>query len=366
MWSLEQIRRGESRLGVGRRRGILVSMSRKLHWGILGTGNIARQFAAGVRASQRGELTAVASRSGQAAASFAAEFGVPQALEGYERLMGQETIDVVYVSLPNSMHHEWTIAALRAGKHVLCEKPLATNAAQAAEMFDAAESAKRVLVEAFMYRSHPLTLAVAEAVSRGEIGQLRLIRTSFCFRTNKIEGNVRFSAELAGGSMMDVGCYCLNYSRFFAGCEPTRVDAVGRLHSSGVDETAAGTLVFPNGILASFACGTTVHADNSAYLCGTEGFIETPIPWKPPSPESTFVVARSIPPRMDAAGSQPRAQLPPRDVRRVSVPGHLYGIEADDFAAAVFDGAEPRLSRQDSIGNMRVLDEMRKQVGVKF
>jgi D-xylose 1-dehydrogenase (NADP+, D-xylono-1,5-lactone-forming) len=341
-------------------------MTRKLRWGILGTGNIARQFAAGVRASQRGELTAVASRTSQASAKFAADFGLPQALEGYERLIPLDSIDAVYVSLPNSLHHHWTIAALQAGKHVLCEKPLATNAAQAAEMFAAAESAGRVLVEAFMYRSHPLTLAVADAVSRGEIGQLRLIRTSFCFRTAKTEGNVRFSSELAGGSMMDVGCYCVNYSRFFAGCEPSRVDVVGRLHSSGVDELAAGSMVFPNGILASFSCGMTVHADNTAYLCGTEGYIETPIPWKPPNMDATFVIARSIPPRMDEPGSRPQPGPPPRDVRRISVPGHLYGIEADDFAAAVLDGRQPRLSRQDSIGNMRVLDEMRKQVGLKF
>jgi predicted dehydrogenase len=338
---------------------------RKLRWGILGTGNIARQFSAGVRESGRGELAAVGSRSAAAAEIFAAEFGVPLALEGYDRLIQQPNIDAIYVSLPNSLHHQWTIAALRAGKHVLCEKPLASNAPEAEEMFEAAETTGRVLVEAFMYRSHPLTLAVAEAVAAGTIGQLRLIRTSFCFRTAKTEGNVRFSAELAGGSLMDVGCYCVNYSRFFAGSEPSGVHAIGRLHASGVDEMAAGTMRFANGLLASFTCGMTVQADNTAYLCGTDGYIETPVPWKPPSAEATFIVARSIPPRMDG-GVAPANPAPPRDVRHVSVQGHLYGIEADDFAAAVLDSRPPRLSRRDSVGNMRVLDDMRRQMGVNF
>jgi predicted dehydrogenase len=345
-------------------------MNSKLRWGILGTGSIAGQFAAGVNLSRRGALAAVGSRSAQTAAQFAANFHVPRALGSYQELISDPGIDAVYNSLPNSLHHQWTIAALRAGKHVLCEKPLGTNAKEAGEMFDAAQATGRTLVEAFMYRSHPLTLAVTEAVRRGEIGQLRLIRTSFCFSTNKIAGNIRFSTDLAGGSLMDVGCYCINFSRLFAGCEPDQVHAIGRIHSSGIDEAAAGTLRFPNDILAGFACGMTVHADNTAYLCGSEGFIEIPIPWKPPSPQATYIVSRSVTPRMDAAA--PPAKAPaapgstPRDVRHVPVNGDLYGIEADDFAATVLDGRPPRLSRQDSVGNMRILDEMRAQIGVKF
>jgi D-xylose 1-dehydrogenase (NADP+, D-xylono-1,5-lactone-forming) len=342
--------------------GIVTGMSAKLRWGILGTGNIARQFAAGVQASRRGELAAVGSRSIESAQHFAAEFNIATACESYDRLIAQPMVDAVYVSLPNSLHHEWTLAALRAGKHVLCEKPLATNATQAEEMFDQAAISKRVLVEAFMYRSHPLTLAVAESVARGEIGELRLIRTSFCFCTKKIDGNVRFSSDLAGGGLMDVGCYCINFSRFFGRCEPAQVHAVGRLHSSGVDEIAAGTLLFPNNIVASFTCGLSVHADNTAYLCGSEGFIEIPIPWKPPADSSVYVMSHSTPPKMDTPSS---GLAPGRQVRRVPVEGELYGIEADDFAAAVLDGQTPRLNRVDSVGNMRILDEMRRQIGVK-
>jgi D-xylose 1-dehydrogenase (NADP+, D-xylono-1,5-lactone-forming) len=346
--------------------GIFAVMDGKLRWGILGTGNIARQFATGVNASQRGLLAAVGSRSSDSANQFAANFRIPRAFGSYEQLIAEPSVEAVYVSLPNSMHHQGTLAALRAGKHVFCEKPLGVNAREASEMFDAAEAAGRVLVEAFMYRSHPLTLALKEAVDLGEIGQLRLIRTSFCFSTAKITGNIRFSEELAGGSIMDIGCYCVNFSRLFAGCEPDEIHAIGRIHSSGVDETAAGTLHFPGGILATFACATTVHADNAAYLCGTEGFIEVPIPWKPPSPEATYIVSRSVPARMDTGKPTAAPGSAPRDVRHVPVHGDLYGIEADDFAATVLDGRPPRLSRQDSVGNMRVLDELRKQVGLKF
>ena len=342
-------------------------MDRKLRWGILGTGNIARQFAAGVTASSRCQLAAVGSRTAKKASDFAAEFQIPAAHGEYAGLINQKNIDAIYVSLPNSMHHEWTIAALKAGKHVLCEKPLASNAAEAEEMFDVAKAAGRVLIEALMYRSHPLTLAIVDAVKSGTIGELKIIRTSFCFSARVRQGNIRFSSELAGGSLMDVGCYCISLSRLLAGSEPKSIQCVGQLLESGVDEYAAGTLVFPNGIVASMMCGLTVHADNTAWLCGTEGYIEIPIPWKPPAGQAVYVVSRSAPPRMDAPGEKPVTPgSAPKDVRQVAAPGELYGFEADDFAAAVLDGTSPRVTRSDSIGNMRVLDEMRRQIGVRI
>lgn len=341
-------------------------MDKKLRWGILGTGNIARQFAAGVKASGRCQLAAVGSRTAKKASEFAAEFQIPAAHGEYAGLIQQKNIDAIYVSLPNSMHHEWTIAALKAGKHVLCEKPLAMNAAEAEEMFDVAQSTGKTLIEAFMYRSHPQTRSVVEAVKSGTIGELKIIRTSFCFSARVRQGNIRFSSELAGGALMDVGCYCINLSRLLAGAEPKSIQCVGQLHESGVDEYAAGTLVFPNGIMASMMCGLTVHADNTAWLCGTEGYIEIPIPWKPPAGQATYVVSRSAPPRMDTPGGKPVAPgSAPREVRQVEAPGELYGFEADDFASVILDGATPRLTRSDSVGNMRVLDEMRWQIGVR-
>ena len=345
-------------------------MEHRLRWGILGTGNIARQFSTGVAASARGTLAAVGSRSREAAEAFARAHRIPAAHGRYEDLLLSRDVDAVYVSLPNSMHHEWTLAALRAGKHVLCEKPFAVTAAQAEEMFDAARTAGRVVMEAFMYRCHPQTDAVLEAVRGGAIGDLKLIRTSFCFRTTKVAENIRFRPDLAGGALMDVGCYCLSFSRLIAGAEPTFAEATGRLHPSGVDELCAGVLRFPNDLAATFACGTTVQADNAAYVCGSEGYIEVPVPWKPPAKGATYTVAHSTPPRMDVKGaldakSAPTA--PPRRTHTVDAnAADLYGMEADEFAAAVLDGRPPRVSREETLGNTRLLERLRRQIGLAY
>ena len=163
-----------------------------LRWGILGTGNIARQFAGSFPTAVRGRLAAVGSRRAETARAFATTYAAGEAFGSYEELIVDKNVDAVYVSLPNSMHREWTIKALNAGKHVLCEKPVASNAAEAQEMFDVANRATRVLMEAFMYRSHPLIHAVMDAVKSGKIGRLRLIRTSFCFRVWNTKNNIRF------------------------------------------------------------------------------------------------------------------------------------------------------------------------------
>jgi D-xylose 1-dehydrogenase (NADP+, D-xylono-1,5-lactone-forming) len=342
---------------------ILFGMLGRLRWGILGTGNIAGQFAVGLKASRRGIAAAVGSRSSTSAEAFAKTHQISRVYGSYDDLVADREIDVIYNSLPNSLHAEWTLRALSAGKHVLCEKPLAMNAAEAERMFDAAKKAGKILVEAFMYRSHPQTLAVLEAVKSGVIGKLRLIRTSFCYRTRKIGGNVRFVRELGGGGLMDIGCYCINFARFFAGDEPSAIHASANFHETGVDDLVAGTLVFPSGVVSTFTCGMSVQADNTAYLCGTEGYIEIPVPWKPVAGSSKFIVTAGMQPKMD---KQPSGVPPGRDVRMIDVPGDLYGIEADDFAEVVLDGKTQTVSREDSIGNMRVIDEMRRQIGLVF
>lgn len=187
-------------------------MSEPLRWGILGAGKIARKFAGQLPQSSRARLAAVGSRRGDSAAQFAGRFG-GRPHGSYADLLADETVEAVYVSLPNGLHHEWTVRALEAGKHVLCEKPIASNAAQAETMFDAAERAGRVLVEAFMYRCHPAIDALIETVRRGEIGQVRLIRSHFTFHRPVDADDARYRADLAGGAMMDVGCYCLHFAR---------------------------------------------------------------------------------------------------------------------------------------------------------
>jgi predicted dehydrogenase len=340
-------------------------MPEPLRWGILGTGNIASQFCAGLETARRARVVAVASRSIESARAFAEKYQITSAYGSYADLLTDRGVEVVYVSLPNSLHHEWTVRALRAGKHVLCEKPFAMNLAQAQEMFDEAQAAGKLVIEAFMYLSHPQTIAAVDAVHSGAIGELRLVRASFCYRTRRVDGNIRFRPELGGGAMMDVGCYCTNLACMLANDEPDEVHASAKMHSTGVDEITTGTLRFPSGLLATFTCGMTVQADNTAYLCGTEGFVEIPVPWKPPVKGAVHTIARSTPPKQDAPkGTAPTA--PPRDERTVDAEKELYALEADDVAAAVQDNEPPRVSRELTLRNMRVLDEVRRQIGLHF
>ena len=339
-------------------------MPDRLRWGILGTGNIARQFSAGVNTSARGRMTAVASRQQASADAFARAYQAPTAVGDYASLLARDDVDAVYVSLPNALHHRWTVAALQAGKHVLCEKPFAVTAAEADEMFDAADRAGRVVMEAFMYRCHPQTLAVQQAIAGGKIGRVVQVRTSFCYRTTKVTGNVRFDPSLAGGALMDVGCYCLSLSRLLLG-EPIGGSAAGNVHPTGVDDLCTGWLSFPGGAVASFTCGTGLQANNTAHICGTEGYIEIPVPWKPPPAGGQYVLAYATPPKQDfASGAAPAP--PPRQAIDVPAAGDLFGIEADDFAASVQDGRPVRVTRLDTMGNTVWLERFRKHIGLAY
>jgi predicted dehydrogenase len=336
----------------------------KLRWGILGTGNIARQFATGLATSERGRVVAVASRTQATADAFAQKFGVPAALGSYAALLTRDDVDAVYVSLPNTMHHAWTIASLRAGKHVLCEKPLAVTATEAREMFDAARAAERVLLEAFMYRAHPQTLKAVELVRAGAIGRPNLIRTSFCYRVRTTAGNIRFDASLAGGALMDVGCYCVDFSRLFAGLsdgngEPVALHAVGRRHAGGVDEQVSAVLKFADGATAEFTAGMMTQADNTAFVCGDEGYLRIPVPWKPRPGAGEVTVAYSIPPKQDGPVARP---VPPPATYAIADARDVYAVEADAFAAAVLDGAPPFVAESDSMGNAIALDALRAQL----
>lgn len=339
-------------------------MGNKLRIGILTTGNIARQFATGVNDSSRCSLAAVGSRNLDSARDFAQTYGAGRAHGAYDDLIADNGVDAIYIGLPNSMHHEYTLKALRAGKHVLCEKPLASNAREAEEMFAAADTAGRMLVEAFMYRAHPQTLAVVDAVRSGVIGQIRMIRTSFCYRTRFPTNNIRFDAELAGGALMDIGCYCLDFSQLIAGGPPVSASAAACLHTSGVDEMAAGFMTFPKGILASFTCGMTAAVDNAAFVCGTEGYITVPVPWKASKDDAHYVISRGTPPKMDVAKGAVQSVAA---AERVPVPAgrDLYSYEADAFAAAIAGEAPPHMPREASLSNMRLLDQLRQMVGVR-
>jgi predicted dehydrogenase len=315
--------------------------------------------------SRRGRVVAVASRSPDHARDFAHRFHITEGYAGYNAMLDDRSVDTVYVALPNSMHHEWTIKALAAGKHVLCEKPFAGNLEQTHEMFDAADRAGRVLAEAFMYLSHPQTHAFMEAIRSGAIGDLRLIRSSFCYRTTRVTDNIRFNAGLAGGALMDVGCYCTSLALLVAGESPSEIHASGRLHPSGVDELCGVVMRFASGVVSTFSCGMTTQADNTAEICGTEGYLEIPVPWKPPARGAMWTIARGTPPRQDALKGA-AAVTPPRDARSVDADRDLYALEADDFATTVLDAAPARVPRELTLQNMAVLDEIRRQLGLKY
>ena len=321
-------------------------MSGPLRWGILGTGNIARKFAGQLPQCSRAELTAVGSRRAQSAERFAEEFG-GSARGGYDALLADADTEAVYVSLPNSLHCEWTVRALEAGKHVLCEKPIASNLAEAEEMFDVARRTGRVLIEAFMYRCHPAIEKLIETVGSGTIGQVKLIRSHFTFNRPDAPDDVRFQPDLAGGSLMDVGCYPINLCRALVRSEPTGMHAVAHRHRSGVDDYAAGCLDFGSEALAVFTCGMTVEADRTTYVGGSEGYLEIDTPW---FSDGTFTLVTE-------KGAR-------RETIRVEAPMAPYALEAEAFAATVRDGADPWISEADTRGNMRALDELRRQVGV--
>ena len=243
---------------------------RKLRWGVLSTANIGRAAVnPAIQASSNGELAAVGSRSPESAAAFAKAHGIPRSHGSYEALLDDPEIDALYIPLPNSLHREWTLKAVEKKKHVLCEKPLAVTAADCREMHAAAEANGVKLMEAFMYRFHPRTVMALSLAQSGTIGELRAIRSVFTFRLTKPE-NIRLNAALAGGSLMDVGCYCVNLSRSVAGREPVEAQAFATFGPSGVDVQLAGSLRFENGVVAQVESALTIERRQSYEIAGSE------------------------------------------------------------------------------------------------
>jgi predicted dehydrogenase len=246
---------------------------RKLRWGVLSTSNIGRAAVnPAIQASSNGELLAVASREGSRAQEFANEWGIPTAYPNYQALLDDHRIEAIYNPLPNSLHREWTIRAAEKGKHILCEKPLALNAAECREMEAAADANGVKLLEAFMYRFHPRTRRVLEMVREGAVGDLKQIRSTFTFLLTRPD-NIRWDPKLGGGALMDVGCYCVNVSRTIVGQEPVEVRAMANFRTPGVDEQMAGTLRFEDGKLAHFDCALTMERTEAYQIHGTDGHL---------------------------------------------------------------------------------------------
>ena len=249
-------------------------MNSPLRIGILGAAKIARQFTDGVRPSRKIAVAAIAARDVGRANSFASELKVPKAHKTYEALLADPEIDAIYNPLPNNLHAEWSIRAADAGKHVLCEKPLAVTAVEARAMFEAARRNKVYLVEAYPYRAQPLTLKMRELLSTGAIGRVQMIQAFFGFTMND-PANIRLKPELAGGALMDGGSYPVSLVRMVAGERPKRVQAVARWADSGVDRALVASLDFASGLLAQLCCSFSTPAHRHAVIAGDAGAIET-------------------------------------------------------------------------------------------
>ena len=318
-------------------------MAKKLRWGILSTARIGmRTVIPAIQQSGNGVVAALASRDRSRAEEAARSLGIPHTFGSYEEMLGSDLIDAVYNPLPNSLHKEWSMRAAAQGKHILCEKPLALNAAEADEMIAAAAKNHVVLMEAFMYRFHPQFTTLKSLLSSGLVGKVQTIRSAFTFRLDDLN-NIRLRPELGGGGLMDVGCYCVNMSRLVTGTEPVEVQAnavVGE--KSGVDESLAGILRFPDGVMAMFDCGFRTAYREWLSIAGSDGRIDVPRPVKPGKERAEVLLVHED-------GS----------VETLTAPGANHTqLMVENFADAVLLGQPLAYTPEDSRANMRVIDAL--------
>jgi predicted dehydrogenase len=307
---------------------------------LLSTARINELLVAGAREVDGVDVVAIGSRELDRARAEAEKLGVPAAYGSYEEVLATDDVDAVYVALPNSMHVEWSVRALRAGKHVLCEKPLSRHPDEVERAFDAADEAGLVLAEAFMWRHHPQASRLAELASG--IGSPRLVRAAFSFLLER-PGDVRLSAELEGGALMDVGCYCVSAARLVAG-EPVAVAAQQVVGGDGVDVRLAATMRFDGDAIAVFDCALDLAGRDELEIVGPDGSLFLDDPWHSRRP--AIEVRRG-------GGSAELVELPAVDP---------YGCELEDFAAAVAGDRQPRLGRDDAVGQARTIAALYESV----
>ena len=301
-----------------------------IRWGILGTARINRRVIPAMRLARRSELVAVASRDRTRAEAHAREWSIPRAVAGYQALLDDPGIDAVYIPLPNTDHVPWTLAAIAAGKHVLCEKPLALHPADVDRVAIAAAAAKVIVEEGFMYRHEPLTGRVMSLVNGGAIGTVRAIVSGFTFALDAA-ANIRFNPDLGGGSLWDVGSYPVTYAQLIACHEPTVVFGTAHWHPSGVDEQFMGMLRFGGGTTANIYAGFRAEYRTWLEILGSDGALTVPNPFRP-GPLETLELERG------------------GVVERIAVPGsaEIFVREVEDFEASVLDEAPAIVSLAES------------------
>ena len=332
-----------------------MSESRELRWGVLSTAWIAGLVAPSIREARGARLAGVASRDLGRAEAFACEHGAEAAFGDYGEMLDSAELDAIYIAVPNSLHPEWVRKALEAGKHVMCEKPLALSAAEARELFDLASERGLLLMEGFMYRHHPQIEAARRAVDEGEIGELLTIGSTF-FTFVGDPDNIRFDAELGGGASWDVGSYCVSFSLLFGGAEPTGFAAKIRRAASGVDDTFAGVIEFANGRLATFSCGIGGELRTEVTLIGSEKTLTMANPWLPDIPADIW------------HGEIPRPGFELRQgvaVEERPVPGASpYQLQFENFAAVVAVEAQPGVPAAETVATIDAIEALRRSAGL--
>lgn len=335
-----------------------------IRWGIIGPGRIAQTFADGIAHSRSGKLEAIASRNPDKP-GLGDGFPGARIVNGYEALLADKEIDAVYIATPHTGHAEWAIKAIRAGKHVLVEKPIALSAFDAEAIYYEAKKAGVFAGEAFMYRVHPQTAKLIELVKSGVIGDLRIIRTSFGFNMGKVNPEHRlFANETAGGGILDVGGYPVSMARLIAGAvdgkpflDPEKVSGVGHFGQTGVDEWASAVLKFPNGIIAEVSCSIMANQDNTLRIIGSEGRIEVADFWFASGHKGGVG-------KIDVIKGGETQTIEVKEDR------WLYSFEVDAAADAIRAGqkefAYPGIGWADSIGNLKVLDQWRASIGLEY
>jgi predicted dehydrogenase len=334
----------------------------QLRWGILGTGKIARIVATAVAESEGGELVAVGSRDAERAASFAADFDVPRSFGDYDGVIRTPEVDLVYVALHHPLHREWAVRAADAGKHILCEKPMAVNHAEASQIVEAARRNDVFLLEAFAYRSHPQTRRLVELLGERAIGEVRLIDAVFGYDAGPEPANYLMVHELAGGGILDVGCYTTSMAHLVAAAAHGRdaapalqVTGAGVIGPTGVDHSAAATLTFDGGVLARVACSIQANLDSSLRVVGSEGTMTVASPWLPGliGSEAQILVERW--------GSAP-------ELIDIPLERGVYTIEVEEVNEAIRSGerSPSAMPWPESLANMNTLDRWRAAIGLQY
>jgi len=314
-------------------------MTKTLNWGLLSTARINRALIPPLQVSKRNHLLAMGSRSQETADAYAKEQRIPRAFGSYEALLSDPEIDVIYNPLPNHLHAEWTIKAVEAGKHVLCEKPLALSVDEVDAIQHAARKHGRVVAEAFMYRHHSQTLKVQEIVKSGSLGVLKLIRGSFSFMLTR-EGDVRLKPEWGGGSIWDVGCYPISYARTIVGENPLEVFGWQITGQTGIDETFVGQMKFGGDVYAQFDSSFVIPFHAFMEVVGSKGTLNIPVPFKPGVNEKIFLTRGDKTETIKIKGQE------------------LYLGEVEDMADAILLGRDSLVSLDDSRANVAVISAL--------